>query len=65
MLLLPTLMLVLSAGDVPDVVARPAAGEPAPAFSAAATSGKTLGLADYKGKQTLVLAFFPKAFTAG
>jgi peroxiredoxin Q/BCP len=45
--------------------ARPAPGQPAPDFSAAATSGGTLGLADYKGKQTLVLAFFPKAFTGG
>jgi hypothetical protein len=45
--------------------ARPAPGQPAPAFSAASTSGGQLGLADYKGKQTLVLAFFPKAFTGG
>jgi len=45
--------------------ARPAVGQAAPGFSATATSGKTLSLADYKGKQTLVLAFFPKAFTGG
>ena len=45
--------------------ARPAPGQPAPDFSAAATSGGALGLANYKGKQTLVLAFFPKAFTGG
>ena len=45
--------------------ARPAPGQPAPDFSAASTSGGTLGLANYKGKQTLVLAFFPKAFTGG
>ena len=48
----------------PDA-ARPAPGQRAPDFSAAATSGGALGLANYKGKQTLVLAFFPKAFTGG
>ena len=37
----------------------------APDFSAASTSGGKLGLSSYKGKQTLVLAFFPKAFTGG
>jgi thioredoxin-dependent peroxiredoxin len=45
--------------------ARPAPGQPAPDFSAASTSGGELGLSSYKGKQTLVLAFFPKAFTGG
>jgi hypothetical protein len=45
--------------------ARPAPGQPAPDFSAASTSGGNLGLANYKGKQTLVLAFYPKAFTGG
>jgi AhpC/TSA family protein len=45
--------------------ARPAPGQPAPDFSAASTSGGKLGLSTYKGKQTLVLAFFPKAFTGG
>ena len=45
--------------------ARPAPGQPAPDFSAASTSGGELGLSNYKGRQTLVLAFFPKAFTGG
>ncbi len=49
----------------PTDTARPAPGQPAPDFSAAATSGGALGLSSYKGKQTLVLAFFPKAFTGG
>lgn len=40
-----------------------APGQKAPAFSVQTTSG-TKSLADYKG-QTLVLAFFPKAFTGG
>ena len=45
--------------------ARPAVGDTAPAFSLPATDGRTLSLADFKGKKTVVLAFFPKAFTGG
>jgi peroxiredoxin Q/BCP len=40
-----------------------APGQKAPAFSLDTTSGKKT-LADYQG-HTLVLAFFPKAFTGG
>jgi peroxiredoxin Q/BCP len=36
----------------------------APSFEALATDGKTVRLADYKGKP-LVLYFFPRAFTPG
>ena len=39
-------------------------GDPAPAFTLPGSDGKTHRLADYKGK-TLVLAWFPKAFTGG
>ena len=48
-----------------EAVTRPGPGDAAPAFTSAATTGVTLGLADFKGKSTLVLAFFPKAFTSG
>ena len=44
--------------------AMPTAGSKAPSFSLESTSGKKVSLDDYKGK-TLVLAFFPKAFTGG
>jgi thioredoxin-dependent peroxiredoxin len=40
-------------------------GEKAPDFSLPASTGKTVKLSDYLGKQTVVLAFFPKAFTGG
>jgi len=40
-------------------------GQEAPAFAVAASSGKTIQLADFKGKKKVVLAFFPKAFTGG
>jgi peroxiredoxin Q/BCP len=40
------------------------AGDPAPAFSLPGSDGKTHSLAALKGK-TVVLAWFPKAFTGG
>jgi thioredoxin-dependent peroxiredoxin len=40
------------------------AGDQAPAFSLPGSDGKTHRLADLKGK-TVVLAWFPKAFTGG
>ena len=40
-------------------------GDPAPDFSLQASDGKTYRLSDFKGKQAVVLAWFPKAFTGG
>ena len=40
-------------------------GDPAPNFTLQASDGKTYTLADFKGKQAVVLAWFPKAFTHG
>jgi hypothetical protein len=39
-------------------------GDPAPAFTLPGTDGKMHSLADYRGT-TVVLAWFPKAFTGG
>ena len=39
-------------------------GDPAPAMSLKGSDGKTHSLADYRGK-TVVVAWFPKAFTGG
>jgi peroxiredoxin len=58
-LILATLLVASTAS-----AKRPAAGDPAPPFSAEATNGKTIKLADY-AKGTVVLAFYPKAFTGG
>lgn len=41
------------------------AGDEAPAFDLPGSDGKTYRLADFKGKSTVVLAWFPKAFTGG
>jgi len=40
-------------------------GDPAPPFSLIGSDGKTYSLSAFRGKQAVVLAWFPKAFTAG
>ena len=42
----------------------PAIGEAAPDFTLKSTSGKDVSLADFRGKQHVLLAFFPLAFTS-
>lgn len=42
-----------------------APGEAAPGFSLPGSDGKTYSLAQFQGKQAVVLAWFPKAFTGG
>lgn len=49
---------------VAALAAAIAPGAQAPSFSLESSSGKKVSLSDYKGK-TVVLAFFPKAFTGG
>lgn len=41
------------------------AGDLAPEFSLPGSDGKTYNLASFKGKQVVVLAWYPKAFTGG
>ncbi|MCW8126290.1 peroxiredoxin [Microbulbifer halophilus] len=40
-------------------------GDPAPDFSLQASDGKTYTLSDFKGKQAVAIAWYPKAFTKG
>jgi len=40
-------------------------GDPAPDFTLQASDGKTYSLADFRGKQAVVIAWFPRAFTSG
>jgi thioredoxin-dependent peroxiredoxin len=40
-------------------------GDSAPDFTLAASDGKTYKLSDFKGKQAVVVAWFPRAFTQG
>jgi thioredoxin-dependent peroxiredoxin len=51
-----------AAPAVPTVVK---VGDMAPDFSLQGTDGKTHKLSDYRGKQSVVVAWFPKAFTQG
>jgi len=44
---------------------EPGVGDFAPAFTLPGSDGKTHRLADFKGKEAVVLAWFPKAFTGG
>jgi hypothetical protein len=40
-------------------------GDLAPGFELPGSDGRTYRLEDYQGEQTVVLAWFPKAFTGG
>jgi peroxiredoxin len=51
-------------GQAPQNPVELKVGDTAPAFSLMGSDGKVHKLSDYKGK-TVVLAWFPKAFTGG
>ena len=40
-------------------------GDKAPDFTLPSTTGGTISLSDYLGKQQVVVGFFPAAFTGG
>jgi peroxiredoxin len=40
-------------------------GDMAPDFTLPSTTGQQVKLSDFRGKKTVVLAFFPAAFTGG
>ena len=41
------------------------AGDLAPEFALPASDGRTYQLSDFRGRQAVVIAWFPKAFTGG
>lgn len=43
----------------------PKVGDTAPDFKLPGSDGKNYSLADFKGKQAVVVAWYPKAFTGG
>ena len=63
------LTLVLVAAMVAGAMAQSAVelkvGDTAPDFTLQGTDGKTHKLSDYRGKQAVVVAWFPRAFTQG
>jgi len=64
-----TSMLYGSAGFAQNAAAPPSTtlevGDKAPDFTLPSTEGGTVHIADFIGKSTVVLAFFPAAFTGG
>jgi len=60
--------LVLSLGLLAGCAAGQGAlkpGDPAPQFALRGSDGEVHRLADHRGEQVVVLAWFPKAFTGG
>ena len=63
--LLLTLAAVFTASMVASNAAEPTVGDDAPNFKLPGSDGKTYELSAYKGKQAVVVSWFPKAFTGG
>lgn len=55
-------LLLLSAVTLADTLS---VGDRAPDFTLEASDGKTYTLADYRDKQAVVIAWYPKAYTSG
>jgi thioredoxin-dependent peroxiredoxin len=64
-LVVTAMLMMAAAGGAQTPAPELKAGDPAPDFSLQASDGNTYKLADFKGKQAIVLAWFPKAFTQG
>ena len=63
--LILAIVAVLGFAALPASAAELKVGDPAPDFTLQASDGKTYKLSDFKGKQAVVIAWFPKAFTRG
>jgi cytochrome oxidase Cu insertion factor (SCO1/SenC/PrrC family) len=62
------LIPLLEAEQAPPVAPPPTAlkvGDTAPDFTLPASDGTKVTLSSFRGKKTVVLAFFPAAFTGG
>lgn len=58
-------VLVVSAAFALAATAAPQVGDPAPDFTLPASDGETYSLADFRGREAVVIAWFPRAFTSG
>jgi len=59
------MLIGVSASFAPLSAEELKVGDEAPNFKLVGSDGKLYQLSDYKGKQAVVLAWFPKAFTGG
>jgi len=64
-LLTAGLVTILGGGVMAQGGAALKVGDMAPDFTLPGTDGKTHRLADYRGRQAVVVAWFPRAFTQG
>lgn len=64
LILAAALLVGLSASTL-QTMAEIKVGDQAPAFSLPGSDGKTYQLSDFAGKQAIVIAWYPKAFTGG
>ncbi|MDP4916420.1 MAG: peroxiredoxin [Haliea sp.] len=58
-------LLCMMAFVMPSMAEELNVGAAAPDFSLMGSDGKLYSLADFKGKQAVVLAWYPRAFTSG
>ena len=58
-------VLMFATGGTSAQAADLKEGDVAPGFSLPGSDGITYSLASFKGKQVVVLAWYPKAFTGG
>lgn len=65
LVLLLTIATLIATTGRADAADGPAVGDVAPGFRLVGSDGQTHTLADFKDKQAVVLAWFPKAFTGG
>jgi thioredoxin-dependent peroxiredoxin len=64
-MMVTAMLMMAAAGRAQTPASELKVGDAAPDFSLQASDGKTYKLSDFKGKQAIVLAWFPKAFTQG
>lgn len=57
--------LLLATSALPAAAEELSIGDDAPAFELVGSDGKTYKLSDYKDKQSVMIAWYPKAFTGG
>ncbi len=57
--------ILVTVFTLPVLAASLQVGDPAPDFSLQASDGKSYQLSDFRGKQAVVIAWFPKAYTHG